>query len=441
MSHLVRMYERAARPATLTPANCKRRSRYHARDCYFRRGEVRRTLGYDRIPKGVTVHWRSKLIHPVRHAPAGFKSLATPVHRGSTVVFDRQRDVFDHWRQTKRYAYGLYGTPTVLELGARVAEIEGALHSFVVPGGQAAIALVYFAFCKAGDHALIPHSIYGPHRELAEGLLARFGVRVEAYDPLIGSGISSIIRDDTTLVWTESPGSITMEVQDVPAIAAAAHGGGVTVALDNTYSAGVLFDAFRHGVDVSIQALTKYIGGHSDLLLGTVSVQNEQGYETVGSAAATLGMAVSPDDASLALRGMLTLGVRLERLEASTLRVARWLADQPAVETVLHPALESCPGHDVWRRDFQGSASIFSIVFAPGVSAADVEAFADGLRLFKTGYSWGGVTSLVMTYPNLTRPNRDYGGRLVRFNIGLEEPDDLIADLRQSLESISNTAG
>jgi cystathionine beta-lyase len=306
----------------------------------------------------------------------------------------------------------------------------------VVPGGQAAIALVYLACCKAGDHALIPHSIYGPHRELATGLLARFGVQVEGYDPLLGGGIAALLNDNTTLVWTESPGSITMELQDVPAIAAAAHARGIAVALDNTYSAGVLFDAFRHGVDISIQALTKYVGGHSDLLLGSVSVQSEAAYERVGTAAAAIGMAVSPDDASLALRGLQTLGVRLERLEASTLAVARWLAAQPEIETVLHPALESCPGHALWKRDFDGSASIFSIIFAPRVAPAAIAAFADGLRLFKTGYSWGGVTSLVMTYPRLTRPGRDFGGRLVRFNIGLEEPADLIADLARSLESM-----
>ena len=343
------------------------------------------------------VHWRSKLIHPSRHAPAGFTSLAPAVYRGSTVVFDCQRDVFDHWRQTERYSYGLYGTPTVLELGARIAELEGARHTFVVPGGQAAIALVYFACCKAGDHVLIPDSIYGPHRELAAGTMARFGVEVQSYDPMIGAGIEPLMRNNTTLVWTESPGSITMEVQDVPAIAAAAHARKVTVAMDNTYSAGVLFDAFQHGVDVSIQALTKYVGGHSDLLLGSISVQSEADYERVGAAAAALGMAVSPDDASLALRGLQTMGVRLERLEASTLAVARWFAAQPEVETLLHPALPSRPAHEVWKRYFDGSASIFSIIFASSVPPPAVEKFADGLRLFKTGYSWGGVTSLVMT--------------------------------------------
>jgi cystathionine beta-lyase len=230
-----------------------------------------------------------------------------------------------------------------------------------------------------------------------------------------------------------------MEVQDVPAIAAAARERKVTVAIDNTYSAGVLFDAFRHGVDISIQALTKYVGGHSDLLLGSISVRTEADYERVGTAAAALGMAVSPDDASLALRGLQTMGVRLERLEASALEVAGWLRGQPEIETVLHPALPSCPGHELWKRDFEGAASIFSIVFAPLVPLAAVEAFADGLRLFKTGYSWGGVTSLVMTYPQLARPGRDFGGRLVRLNIGLEEPADLIDDLSRSLGTLRDS--
>jgi len=222
------------------------------------------------------MHWRSKLIHPGAHAPANFRSLATPTYRGSTVVFERQADVSDDWRQTENgYSYGLYGTPTVLELGARIAEIEGAHHSFVVPGGQAAIALIYLAYCRSGTHALVPFTAYGPNRELAGGLLQRLGISVEAYDPLLGAEIAKLIREDTALIWTESPGSVTMEVQDVPAIVAAAHARNVPVALDNTYAAGVLFDAFAHGVDVSMQALTKYVGGHSDLLLGTVSESSD----------------------------------------------------------------------------------------------------------------------------------------------------------------------
>jgi cysteine-S-conjugate beta-lyase len=380
------------------------------------------------------MHWRSKLIHPGAHAPGNFRSLTTPTYRGSTVVFERQADVSDDWRQTENgYTYGLYGTPTVLELGARIAEIEGAHHSFVVPGGQAAISMIYLAFCKTGAHALVPFTAYGPNRELAAGLLRDLGIAVEAYDPLIGAGIAGLIRDNTALVWVESPGSVTMEVQDVPAIVAAAHARKVPVALDNTYAAGVLFDAFAHGVDVSMQALTKYVGGHSDLLLGSVSVVDGTAYEAVGAVYKQLGMAVSPDDCSLALRGLKTLGVRLERLEKTALELARWLADHPHISTVLHPALPSCPGHEYWRRDFTGSSSIFSVIFEERFTALQVAAFADRLRLFKVGFSWGGVTSLVVVYPNLQRPGRSYGGRLVRLNVGLEEPSDLLADLAQAL--------
>jgi cystathionine beta-lyase len=387
------------------------------------------------------MHWRSKLIHPGAHAPANFRSLVTPTYRGSTVVFERQADVSDDWRQTENgYSYGLYGTPTVLELAARIAEIEGAHHSFVVPGGQAAIALIYLAYCKSGTHALVPITAYGPNRELAGGLLKRLGISVEAYDPLIGAGIAKLIRENTALIWTESPGSVTMEIQDVPAIVTAAHRRKVPVALDNTYAAGVLFDAFAHGIDISMQALTKYVGGHSDLLLGTVSVAGAAAYEAIGPVYKQLGMAVSPDDCSLAIRGLQTLGVRLERLEKTTLEVARWLAKQPKIRAVLHPALESCPGHEFWQRDFTGSSSIFSIVFDERFTADQVFAFADRLRLFKIGFSWGGVTSLVVVYPNLDRPGQGYGGRLVRLNVGLEESSDLIADLDQALNTMDTPA-
>src|SRR3984885_7167192 len=280
------------------------------------------------------MHWRSKLIHPGAHAPGNFHSLTTPTYRGSTVVFERQADVSDDWRQTENgYTYGLYGTPTVLELGARIAEIEGAPPSFIVPGGQAAISLIYLAFCKTGAHALVPFTAYGPNRELAGGLLRDLGITVEAYDPMIGGGIAQLIRDNTALVWVESPGSVTMEVQDVPAIVAAAHARQVPVALDNTYAAGVLFDAFAHGVDVSMQALTKYVGGHSDLLLGSVSVAGAAGYAAIGSVYKQLGLAVSPDDCSLALRGLQTLGVRLERLEKTTPEVPEWLGEAPTKQT------------------------------------------------------------------------------------------------------------
>jgi cystathionine beta-lyase len=378
--------------------------------------------------------WTTRLIHTESHAPEGFRSLVPPVHRASTVVFPSTAEVSDDWRSKDRYTYGLYGTPTTRELAGRIAELEGGEYTFITPGGQAAIALIGFAFTRAGDHALFPDSAYGPTRQYAEEVLGRFGVQVECYAPGIGAGIQALMRPETRLVWCESPGSVTMEVQDVPAIAQAAHRHGATVALDNTYAAGVYFDAFAHGVDVTMQALTKYVGGHSDLLLGSVTARTAAEYEALGHMHARLGLGASPDDCSLALRGMQTLGVRLRALEQATLHVARWLAEHPAVETVLHPALPGCPGHDLWKRDFTGSTSVFSIVLADGTTREQVAAFVDALRLFEIGYSWGGVTSLAVPFFNLRRTHGPaYDGRLVRLNIGLEHVDDLTADLDQAL--------
>ena len=378
--------------------------------------------------------WRTRLLDPTPQARNDFNALTTPVYRGSTVVFDSQEKVNDDWQQVENgYSYGLYGTPTTLELAARIASVEGAHRTFIVPGGQSAIALVYMAFCKASSHALVPFSAYGPNREMAEGILRDFNVEVEAYDPLIGAEISSLIRDNTTLIWCESPGSVTMEVQDVPAIVAAAHSRNVSVALDNTYAAGVLFDAFAHKVDVSIQALTKYVGGHSDLLLGSVSTRDAKAYDALGSIYRQLGLAVSPDDCSLALRGLQTLAVRLDYLETSTLKVAQWLAGHAKIASVFHPALPSCPGHAHWQRDFTGSASVFSFLFNDDVAPEQVVAFLNALNIFKIGLSWGGVTSLAVVYPDLDRPGQDFGGRLVRLNIGLENSDDLISDLQQAI--------
>jgi cystathionine beta-lyase len=382
----------------------------------------------------MNLHWRTRLLHATRAETSGFRSLATPVYRGSTVTFDSVDEIVDDWRQKDgAFSYGLYGGPTVLDLGARIAELERAFHSFIVPSGQAAIALVYLALCKAGDHALVPVSAYGPNRAIAANLLTGFGIEVDTYDPEIGAGIARLIRPNTRLIWTESPGSATMEVQDIPAIVAAAKERGVLVALDNTYAAGVLFDAFGHGVDISIQALTKYLGGHSDVLLGSLSVATEALYERIGAARTFLGQSVSPDEASLVLRGMQTLGMRLERLERSTLEVAEWLSERPEIDTVLHPAFPGCPGHEFWKRDFTGSASVFSIVFRDDVPTDAVKGFVDALELFQMGWSWGGTSSLVMLYPALKRTNRDYSGRLVRLNVGLEEPADLIADLAGAL--------
>lgn len=381
--------------------------------------------------------WRTKLLDPTPRARQDYQSLATPVYRGSTVVFHDQNAVTDDWRQAQNgYSYGLYGTPTSLELAARIADVEGAEETFIVPGGQAAIALIYLSFCQAGSHALVPFSAYGPNKAMAEGLMRGLNIEVEPYDPLVGADINALIRSNTSLIWCESPGSVTMEIQDVPAIVEAAHASGVHVALDNTYAAGVMFDAFAHGVDISMQALTKYVGGHSDLLLGSVSTRDAAGVEKLGPIYQQLGLAVSPDDCSLALRGLQTLALRLDMLEKSALTIAHWLAEQPLVDRVLHPAMVSCPGHDLWVRDFSGSTSVFSFVFDNYIDAKQVINFINNLQIFRIGMSWGGVNSLAVVYPDLIRPTQDFAGRIVRLNIGLEDVDDLISDLEQAFRTI-----
>ena len=381
------------------------------------------------------MHWRTKLLDPTPQASRDYASLATPIYRGSTVLFNEQSAVTDDWRQAENgYSYGLYGTPTTLELASRIADIEGARETFIVPGGQAAIALIYLSYCESGSHALVPFSAYGPNKAIAEGLMRGFGVEVEEYDPMIGAGISGLIRENTKLIWCESPGSVTMEIQDIPAIVSAAQSMDVAVALDNTYSAGVMFDAFSYGVDVSMQALTKYVGGHSDLLLGAVSARDDSAYSKLGPVYQQLGLAVSPDDCGLALRGIQTLGVRLDALEKATLQIANWLAKHPLIEKVLHPALPTCPGHEIWKRDFSGSSGVFSFVFKNYISVAQAETFINSLEVFRIGMSWGGVHSLAVIYPDLLRPNKDFGGVIVRLNIGLEQTDDLISDLSQALQ-------
>jgi cysteine-S-conjugate beta-lyase len=386
----------------------------------------------------MTKSWRTKLIHTDATIPEGYRSLTTAVRRGSTTLFRSAAAATDQWDQYKvGYTYGLYGTPTTLELATRICELEKGKYTVLAPGGQGAISLVDLALLHAGDHILVPASVYHPNRKFTTTVLARFGVTATFYKPDIGAGIADLIRDNTRLVWTESPQSITMQVQDVPAIAAAAHAKGVRVVLDNTWSAGILFDAFEHGVDVSVQALTKYVGGHSDLLLGSVTVRDEDLYQKIGAAQQVLGGNVSPDDASLALRGLQTLAVRLSAIEDSALKIANWLAARSEIERVLHPALASCPGHEFWKRDFLGSSGLFSIVLRKGYTRDQVVAFVDSLKLFKIGYSWAGVTSLAMAYDfGASTEQPPYDHRIVRLNIGLEATEDLIADLEQSLEAL-----
>lgn len=385
--------------------------------------------------------WKTRLIHSDAQVPEGFRSLASPVYRGSTVLFSDVAEATDEWNQHEvGYTYGVYGTPTTLELAAKVCELEKGFRTLITPGGQAAISLIHLALLKAGDHVLLPESIYGPNRKFANDVLRRFSVEIGYYPPSIGAEISSFFRANTRVVWCESPGSITMEVQDVPAIAEQAHRQGALVVLDNTWSSGVYFDAFAHGVDVSMQALTKYIGGHSDLLLGSITARDETIYKRIGETHQSVGCAPSPDDCSLALRGMKTLAVRLKAVEESALALARWLAQRPEIERVLHPALPSCPGHELWKRDFTGSSGLFSVVLHQQFAKEQVVRFVNALQLFKIGYSWGGVASLVMAY-DLHSPKRPaYGHRIVRFYTGLESVDDLKDDLSRSLKQITDPA-
>jgi cystathionine beta-lyase len=370
--------------------------------------------------------WKTRLIHSDAKIPQGYRSLAFPTYRGSTTIFPSAAKVVDTWDQWRvGYTYGLYGTPTNLELASRVCELESGKHTILTPGGQSAISLINFALLQSGDHMLVPASVYYPNRKLATHLLSRFGISTGFYDPCIGSEIASLIQDNTRLIWCESPGSIT--IQDLPAIVAVAHARNVKVVLDNTWSAGILLDAFAHDVDVTMQALTKYIGGHSDILLGSVTVRDDALYHRLGSAQQVIGCAASPDDCSLALRGLQSLAVRLAAIESSAFAIARWLSSRPEIELVLHPALDSCPGHQLWKRDFLGSSGVFSIVFKPGPTQDQIFAFVDSLKFFKIGYSWGGVTSLAVAYDIGRIPGRPpYDHRIVR----------LIADLEQALPKV-----
>ena len=382
--------------------------------------------------------WTTKLIHSDARVPQGFRSLATPTYRGSTVLFDDAGEITDDWNQYEvGYTYGLYGTPTTLELAGKICELEGGFRTLITPGGQCAVATIHLAFLKAGDHILVPESIYGPNRRLTRFVLQRFGVETTFYPPGIGGEIHTLFKPNTHMVWCESPGSITMEVQDVPAIAAAAHARGALVVMDNTWAAGVLFDALAHGVDITMQAVTKYIGGHSDLLLGAITVKDEALWNTLGAHQQVLGAGASPDDCSLALRGMKTMAVRLRAIESSALHIAECLSHRPEVERVLHPALPSCPGHEFWKRDFLGSSGLFSLVLRDGIAKEKVLAFVNALELFEIGYSWGGVASLATAYDFTgfkSRPN--YGHRIVRLQIGLEKTEDLLADIEQALAKL-----
>jgi cystathionine beta-lyase len=381
---------------------------------------------------------QTRLVHSDFTAPAGFNGLSTPVHHASTVLFptmkafrERRTHVYDG------YVYGLTGTPTTMTLAARIAPLEGGHRAVLAPSGLSAIALVYLTTLKRGDHVLVPDNVYSPSRELCRALLSGLGIETSFYDPLLGSAIAPLLRDNTKLVWVESPGSMTMEIQDVPAIAAAAHARGALVAVDNTWSAGLYFKPFTKGCDLSVQAVTKYIGGHADLMMGAVTAKDESLYRQIKNMAGVLGLGVAPDDCFLALRGLPTMVPRLHQHQASALAIAAWLAERAEVKTVLHPAFERCPGHALWKRDFSGSSGLFSIVLHEQFSAPKVEQMVDSLRYFKIGASWGGPVSLALLLdprPLRTATRWEEAGQLIRFNIGLEDPQDLIADLQSGLD-------
>jgi len=359
-----------------------------------------------------------------------------PVTRASTILF-KDLAAFDATRGDRfgTLRYGVHGTDTLFALEQALTRLEGCHRAIVLPSGLAAVTAALAAVVKAGDHLLMVDTAYGPTRAFCDGLLSRNGVETTYYDPLIGADIAGLIRANTRAIFCESPGSLTFEVQDVPAIAEVAHARSIPVLLDNTWASPLFFDALAHGVDISIQAATKYLCGHSDVMMGTIAT-TERWWRPVRDVVADVGFSTSPDDCYLVLRGMRTLGVRMRHQMQSALTVARWLQTQAGVRRVLHPGLPDDPGYALWSRDFTGSSALFGVELAAGSQAA-LTAFIDTLELFGIGSSWGGYESLALP-ARFTRTARSFplSGNLVRLHIGLEDPGDLIADLAKALSGM-----
>lgn len=368
------------------------------------------------------------------------RAVNPPVYHASTLAFETVAE-FEAASASKfekgTLYYGRYGMPTTFALESAVAELEGGYGAIAMSTGLAAITCTLLTFLRAGDHVLVTDSAYEPTRHVTDELLGRFGVEANYFDPLVGAGIAELIRPNTRLVYLESPGSVTFEVQDVPAIAAAAHQAGLTVVFDNTWASPLYFKPFAHGVDVSIQAATKYIVGHADAMLGMI-VSREEHYGALRRTAVQLGHAAAPDDVYLALRGLRTLSLRMARHHQNALEVATWLQSRPEVARVLYPALPGGPGHALWRRDFTGASGLFGVALGPCPKEA-VTAMLDGLELFSMGVSWGGFESLVRPTDVTgirTATNWQPPGPLLRFHIGLEDPKDLIADLEAGFKRL-----
>jgi cystathionine beta-lyase len=360
-----------------------------------------------------------------------------PVYHASTLLY---RSAEDYLARRSRYKYGRRGTPTSEALSDAIAELEGPACAGValLPSGLAACSIALMAMLKAGDHVLVTDNVYEPTRILCDGILSRLGISTTYYDPLIGSGIASLFKPNTRAVYLESPGSLSFEIQDVPAIAAAAHAHGAVVLMDNTWASPLYFQPLEKGVDLAIQSGSKYIGGHSDLMLGTISANRTTWPQLIKTVHA-MGLCVGPDDMYLGLRGLRTMGVRLAQHYAAGLSIARWLEARPEVLRVLHPALERHPGHAIWQRDHTGASGLFSVVFKPTPQAA-VFAFVDALSLFGIGASWGGYESLIIPFDcKAVRTATQWapGGPTVRLHIGLEAVDDLIADLERGFAAMA----
>ncbi|WP_238879256.1 cystathionine beta-lyase [Achromobacter xylosoxidans] len=365
-----------------------------------------------------------------------FASLSPAVQRASTVVFD-SLDAFVNrkHRQPDGFSYGVTGTPTARLLEDRIAALEGGRHCVITPSGAAALMTVVMGFVRGDDHLLLSAACYGALKTFGEKWLAHMGVDVELYDPSIGAGIEALIRPATRMICIEAPGTVTMEMADVPAIAAAARRHGVLTMMDNTWASPLGFQPLAHGVDFSVEAATKFFGGHSDVLMGSISMNDADHYAVLRETQSILGQQVSPDDCFLVLRGLETLALRLRAQSDATLRVAEWLQAQPQVERLLYPPLPSDPGHALWQRDFRTNGCLFSMVLAPAPEAA-FNGFFDSLRHFAIGASWGGVHSLAAYYPAGLQAGRAFPATdrpIVRLSIGLEEVDTLKDDLRGAL--------
>lgn len=365
-----------------------------------------------------------------------------PVYHASTVLFETYKDLRAGVKKafSQELFYGRLGTPTLWALEDAMADLEDARGSKVFPSGMAAIAACLLSVLKTGDHVLFADTVYEPTRKLANDLLPRFGVETDFFDPLIGADVSKQFKDNTRVVFLETPGSLTFEVPDLPAIAKAAHAREMYVLCDNTWGTPLFHNALEHGADISIHAATKYIVGHSDAMLGIANA-NARTYGLLKKTSFRLGQIAGPDDAYLGLRGLRTLEVRLKQHEKNGLTIARWLEDHPLVAKVLHPALPGCPGHDIWKRDYTGSTGLFSIVLNAG-EMKNMGAFCDELQHFGLGFSWGGFESLVLPQdvtPLRTATDWNAPGPLIRLHIGLEDVDDLKEDLDGALNRFQKT--